>query len=56
MTKMKESENSRTKVQIFKSCIEPHDEDLRMLEANWMKKEVTGMKYSQNILTYQLSS
>jgi hypothetical protein len=56
MTKMKESESSGTKVQIFKSCIEPHDEDLRVLETNWMKKEVKGMKYSQGIITYQLSN
>ena len=53
---MEESESSGTKVQIFKSCIKPHDEDLRVLEANWMKKGFKGMKYGQDIFTDQLSS
>ena len=53
---MKESESSGTKVRIFKSYIKPHNEDLRVLETNWMKKEVKGVNYSQDIIIYQLSS
>ena len=56
MTKMEESESPRTKVQILQTCFQPCDEDSRVLEVNWMKKGVKGMKYSQDMITYQLTS
>lgn len=36
-----------TKMLILKSCDGPHDEDMRELVVNWMRKEVKGMKFSQ---------
>lgn len=53
MTKVKGNESSRTKVKIHKSCVKPNDKDLRVLEVNWMKKEVKGVKYRQSRITHQ---
>ena len=35
----------RVKVQIYKSCVEAHDEDSRMLEVKWMQRKI---KRSEN--------
>lgn len=40
MTESKETQSSGTTVQIFKSCVESHIEDLRVLGVNWIKKYV----------------
>lgn len=53
MTKIEENESSRTNVQIFKSCVEPNDKDLRVLEVNWLKEDVKWMKYRQCMITHQ---
>lgn len=41
-------------MQILKSYVELHDEDLRVLEVNWLKKDVKGTKYRQSRITHQL--
>lgn len=56
MTKMKQIQSLGTKMQILKSYFAPHDEDLRVLRVNWMRKEVKRMNYSKNIIIYQLST
>lgn len=53
MTKSYEIQSSGTKVQIFKSCGEPQDEDLRALGVNWMKIDVKGIKFRQNMIINQ---
>lgn len=41
-------------MQILKSYVELHDKDLRVLEVNWLKEDIKGMKYRQSRITRPL--